>query len=143
MDLDDFLEAHHRLGPVAHLATITPDGRPHVTPIRVQWSDEHLYAVVGLHGMKARNLRRSPRVTLHYQVGEDTGWDSLIVWGLGAVLGSIADKEGLWTSVFANDLARQYPGGPETAADIGFLRIKIERALLLDDGGRRRQQWRP
>lgn len=137
MDLDGFLGAHRRLGPVAHLSTVTGDGRPHVTPIRVTWHDGYLFSVVGLHGAKARNLRQSPRVCLHYQVGPDTGWDGLMVWGLGAVLGSVADKELLWTSVFATDLERQYPDGPGTAHDIGFLRVTIQRATVLHDGGER------
>lgn len=142
MDLDRFLEAHHRLGPVVHLATITEDGRPHVTPIRVSWYDDFLYAVVGLHGTKARNLRRSPRVCVHYQVGPSTNWDGLMVWGLGAVLGSVADKERLWANVFTEDLERQYPGGPESAHDIGFLRVTVQRALLVSDSGER-DEWRP
>jgi len=142
MDLDRFLEAHDRLGPVVHIATITGDGRPHVTPIRVSWHDGFLYAVVGLHGTKARNLRRLPRVCLHYQVGPDTHWDGLMVWGLGAVLGSVADKVQLWPNVFAADLERQYPDGPESAHDIGFLRVTVQRAVLLHDGGDR-DEWRP
>ncbi|MGI9595945.1 MAG: pyridoxamine 5'-phosphate oxidase family protein [Acidimicrobiales bacterium] len=142
MDVDGFLEAHRRLGPVAHLATVTGDGRPHVTPIRVTWYDGCLYSVIGREGAKARNVRQSPRICLHYQVDPRTDWTGLMVWGLGAVLGSVADKTRLWSGVFTADLDRQYPDGPESAQDIGFLRLTIDRAVLLHDSGHR-DEWRP
>src|SRR6478609_3378052 len=50
--------------PVAHLATVLPDGAPHSVPL---WVDAHGDRVVFLTGpgsRKARNLRRDPRLAL-------------------------------------------------------------------------------
>ena len=73
--------------PIAHLATVLPDGSPHSVPL---WVDTHGDQVVFLTGpgsRKARNLRRDPRVALSLDappttrssrsssaVGSSSGW---------------------------------------------------------------------
>ena len=62
-------------GPLAHVATIDPDGRPHVT---LSWAgldgDEVVMATFyNLEQKKLRNVRRDPRVTLSFQAKEHTG----------------------------------------------------------------------
>jgi nitroimidazol reductase NimA-like FMN-containing flavoprotein (pyridoxamine 5'-phosphate oxidase superfamily) len=131
MDEAAFVAHTRRLGPLAHLATITPDGLPHVVPIHVDWYNGHLYAMVGPADAKSRNLASNPNVCLHYQVDEATNWDSLIVWGRVAVLDAIDDKRRLWTGVLSYDLDRFSPGGPDGSPDTAFLEITVERALLL------------
>jgi PPOX class probable F420-dependent enzyme len=54
-------------GPDRHtcwLATIDPDGAPHVTGIGAQWLDGTFWFETGLSSRKARNLARDPRCTL-------------------------------------------------------------------------------
>ena len=43
------------------LATVRPDGRPHVMPVLSVWLDGALYFVAGEASRKARNLARDPR----------------------------------------------------------------------------------
>ena len=50
--------------PIAHLATVLPDGAPHVTPVFVGTEDDHVVVFTGPDSAKARNLRRDPRVAL-------------------------------------------------------------------------------
>ena len=50
--------------PIAHLATVLPDGAPHVTPVFVGTEGEHVVVFTGPGSAKARNLRRDPRVAL-------------------------------------------------------------------------------
>jgi len=54
-------------GPDRHtvwLATIDPDGRPHVTGIGALWVDGRFWFETGEHTRKGRNLARDPRCTL-------------------------------------------------------------------------------
>src|SRR5215210_6969003 len=64
MDADEaraFLGDHHR----AVIATLRPDGRPHLSPVTVAVDDEGYVAVSSREAtFKVRNLRRDPRATL-------------------------------------------------------------------------------
>ena len=54
-------------GPNRHtfwLATVNPDGRPHVVPLGVGWVDDHFYFTSGLGARKAKNLERDPRCAI-------------------------------------------------------------------------------
>ncbi len=57
----DFLMARPR---TAKLATVRPDGRPHVVPIWFDLDGEQLLFTTGENTVKARNLRHSPWVSL-------------------------------------------------------------------------------
>jgi nitroimidazol reductase NimA-like FMN-containing flavoprotein (pyridoxamine 5'-phosphate oxidase superfamily) len=46
------------------LATVRPDGRPHVVPLLAVALDDILYFVAGAHSRKARNLARSSAAVL-------------------------------------------------------------------------------
>jgi PPOX class probable F420-dependent enzyme len=47
----------------AHLATVTPDGTPHVTPVWVDHEDREYVLVNTARGRrKERNIRRNPKV---------------------------------------------------------------------------------
>jgi PPOX class probable F420-dependent enzyme len=49
---------------IAHLATVLDDGSPHVVPVFVGTEDDRIAIFTGPHSLKARNLRRDPRVAL-------------------------------------------------------------------------------
>jgi PPOX class probable F420-dependent enzyme len=49
---------------VAHLATTLPDGAPHSVPVWVGTEGDHVAILTGPHSLKARNLRRDPRVAI-------------------------------------------------------------------------------
>lgn len=54
-------------GPDRHtcwLATINPDGSPHVTGIGALWADDCFWFETGRSSRKGRNLARDPRCTL-------------------------------------------------------------------------------
>jgi nitroimidazol reductase NimA-like FMN-containing flavoprotein (pyridoxamine 5'-phosphate oxidase superfamily) len=46
------------------LATVHPDGRPHVMPVLTVWLDGALYFVAGEASRKARNLARDPHCVI-------------------------------------------------------------------------------
>ena len=53
------------------VATVRPDGRPHVTPVWGLWVDETLYFGAGPGSRKARNLAENPNVVVHLESGDD------------------------------------------------------------------------
>lgn len=50
--------------PVAHIATVLPDGSPHCVPVFVGIEGDRIAIFTGPATRKARNLRRDPRVAL-------------------------------------------------------------------------------
>jgi PPOX class probable F420-dependent enzyme len=50
--------------PIAHLATVLPDGAPHAVPVWIGTVGDHIAVLTGPGSRKARNLRRDPRVAI-------------------------------------------------------------------------------
>jgi PPOX class probable F420-dependent enzyme len=50
--------------PVAHVATILPDGAPHSVPMWIGTHDGHVVIMTGPDSQKARNLRHDARVAI-------------------------------------------------------------------------------
>ena len=51
------------------MATVRPDGRPHLIPIWFVVSDEHWYICTAPGSVKAQNLQANPRVALALEDG--------------------------------------------------------------------------
>jgi PPOX class probable F420-dependent enzyme len=52
------------------LATVRPDGRPHLVPIWFAWHDERIYICIQPDSIKAHNLRHNPRASLSLENGD-------------------------------------------------------------------------
>lgn len=67
------LSAEHasRLEKEANIwvATVRPDGRPHLTPVWFAWHDSRLYICIQPDGVKARNLGQNPAISLALENG--------------------------------------------------------------------------
>jgi len=50
--------------PIAHVATVLPDGAPHCVPVWIATHKEYVVILTGPGSQKARNLRRDPRVAI-------------------------------------------------------------------------------
>ena len=75
-------------GVVAHVATIDPDGRPHVTCAWVGLEDDHIVIGTIPDQRKLHNLRRDPRVTLSMQTDKVNPYgllEYLVVYGRAEV----------------------------------------------------------
>ena len=57
--------------PVAHLATVLPDGAPHSVPVWIGVHEGQVVVMTGPESQKARNLRRDPRVAISLTPPED------------------------------------------------------------------------
>ena len=62
--LDTDLAALLAGAPIAHVATVLPDGAPHAVPVWVGTHDDHVVIMTGPGSQKARNLQRDPRVAI-------------------------------------------------------------------------------
>jgi PPOX class probable F420-dependent enzyme len=113
---------------VARLATIDPDGRPHIVPIVFALDGETLYSAVDGKRKRSRRLRRvenareRPNVTVLIDHYEDA-WDQL--WwvrlrGRARVLdaGDEAERALQLLAAKYEQYRREPPGGPVLAIDV-------------------------
>ena len=91
--------------PIAHLATILPDGAPHSVPLWIGTHGDHVVILTGPNSRKARNLRRDPRVAISL-TPPDNPFQPVIL--RGRVVEGLAGNEG-WEIV--DRIARKYIGG--------------------------------
>ncbi|MFI5892129.1 TIGR03618 family F420-dependent PPOX class oxidoreductase [Actinoplanes sp. NPDC051513] len=90
--------------PLAHLATVQPDGAPHTVPLWVATRGEQIVFLTGPHARKVRNLRHDPRVALSIAPA-DSPWRPVVV--RGHVTAWLDGDEG-WAVV--DEMARKYTG---------------------------------
>ena len=143
LELSDVVAEAKRLGIWTYLATASKTGRPYVTPVHPAWEGETLWVMIELSSAKARNVEANPQVSCHWPVSEDTGMDSLMIWGSGSVFHDVETKRRLWHGVFDYDLAMWAPAGPDDCPDKGFLAVAPTKAVLLRFyGAKGRAEWR-
>ena len=53
------------------ICTVSPDGRPHATPVWGLWLDDRLYFGGGPQTRRSRNLAENPAVCVHLESGSD------------------------------------------------------------------------
>lgn len=135
MELADVIEASARFGEWAHLATVSTSATPYVTPVHPCWEGETLWTMVGVNSVKAHNVADNPKVSYHWQVGPDTEFDSLMLWGTGQVFADLETKQRLWEGVFDYNLNDFAPGGPEDSPDTGFLAVTPTKVVMLKQFG--------
>jgi PPOX class probable F420-dependent enzyme len=69
------------------LATVRPDGRPHVMPVWGAWFDDHLWFSTEQTSRKARNLTAEPRCT----VTTDNAVEPVVLDGFAALVTDRSD----------------------------------------------------
>lgn len=131
VSLDFMIKEASRLGHWAYVATVNNVGRPFVTPVHPCWENETLWAMIEVDSAKAKNIEANSQVSCHWMVGEDTGMDSLLLWGQGQVVSDLDTKKRLWNGVFDYDFSMWAPDGPENSPDKVFLKITPEKMVLL------------
>jgi PPOX class probable F420-dependent enzyme len=62
--IEDDLEAFMREPVLARVATVRPDGSPHVVPVWFEWDGKSLRFEAQARSRKARNLRHDPRMSV-------------------------------------------------------------------------------
>ena len=98
--------------PLAHFATVLPDGAPHSVPVWIGTEGEHVVILTGPGSQKARNLRRDPRVAISL-TPPDNPFTPVII--RGKVVDWV-DGEAGWAIV--DRIATKYIGGPYPRTDL-------------------------
>ena len=117
------------LSPWAHLATVGADGEPDVVPVHPCWEGDVIWIMVGRDSVKSKNVAHESRVALHWQVTENG--DGVEVWGRSSLHADVDTKRRLWNGVFDYDLNAFAPGGPDHSPDTVFMRVDVDRAMLM------------
>jgi PPOX class probable F420-dependent enzyme len=119
---------------LARLATIDPDGTPHLAPIWYLHHGGDLLMITNPTSRKVRNIRRDPRVTVCV--------DRAMPPYAGVVVRGIADLEIVTRQDFAVPMAIRYLGrdagvliGEQYAnSDLATIRVPIGRPFTWDYG---------
>ncbi len=69
MTLDPQIERRLQTEQNLWLATVRPNGAPHLVPIWFVWMAGKIYLCTGADSVKTRNLRENPRVSLALEDG--------------------------------------------------------------------------
>ena len=90
LDLSNARDAHIderlRADTIIWLATVRPDGRPHLVPVWFFWDGETITIYSQPNVQKLRNIQQNPNVTLALET-VDEGEDVVIVEGKAELLG--------------------------------------------------------
>lgn len=111
----------------AHVATVMPDGTPHVTPVWIDYDPdtEHVLVNTERGRRKDRNVERNPRVGLSMTDPADP-------YRRLSVLGVVAEATTDGAREHIEALSRRYTGGPypgEIETERVLWRIRAERVF--------------
>jgi PPOX class probable F420-dependent enzyme len=113
--------------PIAHLATILPDGAPHSVPLWIGTHGDHAAIMTGPGSIKARNLRHDPRVAISLT---PQGAPFPPVTLRGRLAAWLTGEQG-WTA--ADEIAMKYTGRPygrDQQRIVGLIEIDHQRIGL-------------
>ena len=104
--LDPALGAMLDGAPIAHVATILPDGAPHSVPVWVGTHEGHAVIMTGPRSQKARNLRGDNRVAISLTPTDEPFFPVVL---RGRVVTWLSGEEG-WAVIDA--IAQKYIHAP-------------------------------
>jgi len=91
------------------VATIRPDGTPHVTPVWVDYDGEHVVFNTATGRAKWQHMQRDPRVTIEVY-SQDDPYDYV------TVTGTVELEEGEAADRHIDKLSEKYTGNPGSRA---------------------------
>ncbi|MFD2472158.1 PPOX class F420-dependent oxidoreductase [Amycolatopsis silviterrae] len=98
--------------PIAHLATVLPDGSPHVVPVWIGTRGDRIVFLTGPDSRKARNLRHDPRVAISL-TPPDNPFEPITIRGRVA---EWIEGDPAWEIV--DEVAKKYIGQPYTREQV-------------------------
>lgn len=85
MTLDPQVERRLQTEQNLWLATVRPDGTPHLVPIWFVWVTGKIYLCTGADSVKVRNLLQNPHVTIALEDGNQP----IVIEGLAQPIGTV------------------------------------------------------
>lgn len=113
--------------PIAHLATTLPDGAPHSVPLWIGTHGDYATIMTRPGSLKARNLRRDPRVAISL-TPEGATFPPVTL--RGRLVTWLTDEQG-WAVV--DKLATKYTGQPYSRDQeriVGLIELDHQRVGL-------------
>ncbi len=132
-----------RLGPDCFMATVRPDGEPHLAVVSPGFVDDLLVVATWKTSVKARNLHAGSGVMLHWVVGEETGNDMLLLRGLPHLVDDASRSRKLWEAQCLPYDPTDWYRGPD---DPSLLWVEIQptyASLHRNLGANGRSVWKP
>lgn len=131
-EMSDFLSEPH----VAHLATVRPDGRPHLAPIWYMEKGGTAYVITGPDAVRTRNVRRNPQVSLSIAT-DQRPFKYVILEGQGRLIEDNVNGviERICVRYEGPELGRAYAQGIIQRGNAQILEIKVQRAISWDGTG--------
>jgi PPOX class probable F420-dependent enzyme len=136
----DLVAARRMFGglPVVAVATVDPDGAPHVVPLWFVWQEDALYVSTRREGRTWRNARLDPRVSVSIDLGRSwTEIAGVVLEGVAEPLPaehpSVRQPISAWHEKYRSLLAGE--GFERFAGEVrrlGFLRIEPGRVISWD-----------
>lgn len=139
MTWDEFVQAARAINWITYLATAGTDGRPHVAPVSLGFTEGTTWFATHGTSRKARNIRQNPNVAFHWPVG-DGGPGELFARGTAVVHDTMEARHRLWAELdMAYDPALFFrsPDNP----NLVFVETEVGYASLLGPDFKR-EVWR-
>jgi PPOX class probable F420-dependent enzyme len=115
--------------PIAHLATLLPDGGPHSVPIWIGTHGDRIAVLTGPGSRKARNLRGDPRLAISL-TAPDNPYATVLVRGRVV---EWLEGDAAWPVV--DELSTKYTGGPYPRGEVRVVAlIEPEHAAAISFG---------
>jgi PPOX class probable F420-dependent enzyme len=126
---DDRLRALLAAPNIAHVATLLPDGAPHVVPTWIGVEGDAVVFLTGPRSQKARNLARDPRLSISVA---DHARPTLAAHVRGHARRRLEGSEA-WEVI--DRLAQRYMGGPYPRGDERIVFVAaVDHAVVTDFG---------
>jgi len=121
----------------AHMATVRPDGSPHVAKVWPAVDGETIWIGTRVTSGKARNLRVNPGAALMFEPKGEA-----YVYGDAEVITDLGTKQRIWNSGIFPYPMEGFFGSPERD-DFVFLKMRPRRAIVMTQGesGIQRDTW--
>jgi general stress protein 26 len=121
----------------AHMATVRPDGSPHVAKVWPAVDGETIWIGTRATSGKARNLRVNPGAALMFEPKGEA-----YVYGDAEVITDLGTKQRIWNSGIFPYPMEGFFGSPERD-DFVFLKMTPRRAIVMTQGesGIQRDTW--
>ena len=135
LDMSDPRQAHTaerlRAEEILWLASVRPDGRPHLVPVWFLWEGETILIFSKPENQKVRNLRQNPAVSVSLD-GADQGDDVIVLEGIAAMIDDLKITATLpdYASKYAASLADMRTTAESMAQEYSqAIRITISRQI--------------
>jgi general stress protein 26 len=127
--------AEHLTG-LAHAATASSDGTPHVSVVAAVVDGDVIWIATNRSSGKATNLRTNPKIALVFQPGSES-----YVSGTVEIVDDPDEKRGRWSGFFPYD-AHSFFGPPDNDGVV-LLKVHPTSATVMTQGesGLERHRW--